>query len=84
MVFEMALQLRAAGESVERLTLLDGSHSYVAAHTHKHKEKLQQNSLPQIETEALCAFVLQFIPADYNKVSYHSPGFDPYPLNDHQ
>ena len=68
MAFEMALLLQTASCGVKCLTLLDGSHSYVAAHTGKYKEKLTPGNEAQAESEALCAFVLQFAAVDYSKV----------------
>ena len=58
--FEMALQLQAENVEVE-LVLLDGSHAYVAAHTEQRRGTASED-----ETEAMCAFVLQFCPGlDY-------------------
>ena len=68
----MALQLVAAGERVERLYLLDGSHRYVAAHTMGHKEKFEEDKLAEGETEAMCAFLLQFINIDYMQVGHNN------------
>ena len=67
-VFEMALQLERAGQHMESLVLLDGSHSYVAAHTQLYKERLTPGDETQAECEALCAFMVQFMTIDYKKV----------------
>ena len=55
-------------ESLGSLNLLDGSHSYVAAHTIHYKNKIK-GDMARAETEAMCAFLNQFMPIDYNKVS---------------
>ena len=47
---------------------MDGSHSYVAAHTIHYKNKIK-GDMARAETEAMCAFLNQFMPIDYNKVS---------------
>ena len=61
--FEMALQLQGAGKAV-KLSLLDGSHAYVAAHTEE-----RRGTEAEDETEALCAFILQFCPTmDYKEL----------------
>ena len=46
---------------------MDGSHSYVAAHTIQYKTKIK-GDMARAETEAMCAFLNQFMPIDYNKV----------------
>ena len=66
--FEMALQLERAGQHLESLVLLDGSHSYVAAHTQLYKEKLTTGDEAQAESEALCAFMVQFMTINYKRV----------------
>ena len=55
-------------DSLGSLNLLDGSHSYVAAHTIHYKNKIK-GDMARAETEAMCAFLNQFMPIDYNKVS---------------
>jgi len=65
--FEMALQLEAES-TLGSLTLLDGSHSYVAAHTAQYKSKNKED-MGRAETDAMCAFLNQLIPIDYNKLS---------------
>lgn len=65
---EMALQLVTSGEVVDRLFLLDGSHRFVAAHTVGHKDKFGEDKMAEGETEAMCAFLLQFIRIDYMQV----------------
>ena len=65
--FEMCLQLELSNTPVAALSLLDGSHAYVAAHTGRYKAKLRDTAREQ--SEALCAFTLQFTPVDYNNVS---------------
>jgi fatty acid synthase len=71
---EMALQLQqrqaASGDSdsssnshdhVTSLTLLDGSHSFVAAYTGRTKERLSLGvDTARTETEAVCAFISQW------------------------
>merc|ERR1712032_971781 len=65
--FEMSLQLEDK-DSLGSLNLLDGSHSYVAAHTIHYKNKIK-GDMARAETEAMCAFLNQFMPIDYNKLS---------------
>ena len=61
--FEMALQLQQRKEDVE-LSLLDGSHAYITAHT-----ALKRGTASEEESKALCAFILQFCPMlDYKEV----------------
>lgn len=70
---EMALQLQQYNSDrpdiVQSLVLLDGSHLYVNAHTDSHRAKLTPGHRGQEETEAMCAFVQQFMSIDYNRVS---------------
>ena len=67
--FEMALQLqKEAEDSVKALTLLDGSHLYVASHTAHYKAKLTEGRKLEEESEALLAFITQFTLVDYTKV----------------
>ena len=54
--FEMACLL---GEKVLSLSLLDGSHSYVAAHVDSYKNKFSLEDKSQTESEALYTFVQQ-------------------------
>ena len=68
--FEMCLQLESAGDPVGSIGLLDGSHSYVAAHTGHYKSKLTPGDTAREESEALCAFTLQFTAVDYVKVHH--------------
>ena len=69
--FEMALQLQAVqSDSVEKLYLLDGSHSYVAAHTALYKAKLSPGDSTQAHIEAMIAFMYQFSDIDYIKVTH--------------
>lgn len=63
--FEMALQLEKAGDKVE-LTLLDGSHSYVASHTGSYRANHADLSP---EADALTYFTLLFRDLDYAKVT---------------
>ena len=65
---EMSLQLQQQGSEVEQLLMLDGSHLYTTAHIQKYKEKLTPGNRTEAETEAMCAFLHQFIDIDYNKV----------------
>lgn len=65
--FEMALQLEKLGERVE-LTLLDGSHSYVASHTGNYRATHAADLSP--EADALAYFCQLFRPdLDVIKVS---------------
>jgi len=67
--FEMSLQLEAGSlSSLGSLTLLDGSHSYVAAHTAQYRTK-SKNDIAKAETDAMCAFLNQLIPIDYTKMT---------------
>lgn len=66
--FEMALQLQAS-LGVEQLYMLDGSHSYVAAHTQVHKAKMVPGDMKQAHVEAMVAFMYQFTDIEYTKVS---------------
>lgn len=65
--FELALQLEAAS-SLGSLSMLDGSHSYVAAYTGSYREKIQGDE-SRAETEAMCAFLSQFMPISYTQLS---------------
>jgi fatty acid synthase len=65
--FELALQLEAA-QSLGSLSLLDGSHSFVAAHTASYISK-NKGDAGLAETEAMVAFLNQFMTIDYNKLS---------------
>ena len=56
-----------AAESLGSLSLLDGSHSFVAAHTASYKSKNKGDD-GLAETEAMVAFLNQFMTIDYNKV----------------
>uniref|UniRef100_A0A8C6P2E4 Fatty acid synthase n=1 Tax=Nothobranchius furzeri TaxID=105023 RepID=A0A8C6P2E4_NOTFU len=66
--FEMCSQLQMQHQPVERLFLLDGSHSYVAAYTKSYRAKLTPGKESEAETEALCAFVQQFSDTEYKKL----------------
>ncbi|KAM6049680.1 fatty acid synthase isoform 2-T2 [Theristicus caerulescens] len=69
--FEMCSQLQAqqnASHALNSLFLLDGSHSFVAAYTQSYRAKLAQGNEAALETEALCAFVQQFVDVEYNKL----------------
>ena len=50
------------------LTLLDGSHRYVSAHTEQYKSKMEAGNEAQAQTEALCAFAHLFVDIDYAEV----------------
>ena len=64
----MALQLqKEAEDSVKALTLLDGSHLYIASHTAHYRAKFTQGKREE-ESEALLAFITQFTLVDYTKV----------------
>nr|XP_020670313.1 fatty acid synthase isoform X1 [Pogona vitticeps]XP_020670321.1 fatty acid synthase isoform X2 [Pogona vitticeps] len=69
--FEMCCQLQAQqnpSHLPNSLILLDGSHSYVAAHTQSYRAKLTPGNEAEAETEALCAFVQLFTGMEYNKL----------------
>ncbi|XP_014669584.1 PREDICTED: fatty acid synthase-like [Priapulus caudatus] len=69
--FEMALQLQQTQRTIGHLVLLDGSHSFVAAHTRKYSARAPaERATFEVETfsEALCAFMMQFMEVDYNTV----------------
>ncbi|NXI15750.1 FAS synthase, partial [Irena cyanogastra] len=69
--FEMCSQLQAqqnASHALNSLFLFDGSHSFVAAYTQSYRAKLTQGNEAALETEALCAFVQQFMGTEYNKL----------------
>ncbi|KFZ63512.1 Fatty acid synthase [Podiceps cristatus] len=69
--FEMCSQLQAqqnASHALNSLFLFDGSHSFVTAYTRSYRAKLTQGNEAALETEALCAFVQQFIGIEYNKL----------------
>ncbi|XP_060583977.1 fatty acid synthase-like [Ruditapes philippinarum] len=51
------------------LTLLDGSHKFVAAHTGSYREHMTITEGSQAETVALCNFMEKFMPGDLNEVS---------------
>ena len=67
---EMALQLEKTKE-VDRLILLDGSHTFVEAHTVWHRNRLtvQQGSWePSAVAEGLCTLAPQYAPVDKMKL----------------
>ena len=71
--FEMTRQLENNGKSPISLTLLDGSHSYVAAIIYGYKSKMtstKEQYSEQIlgEVEALVLFTLQLYPADVSEL----------------
>ncbi|XP_042306938.1 fatty acid synthase isoform X1 [Sceloporus undulatus] len=69
--FEMCCQLQVQQNPSclpNSLFLLDGSHSYVAAHTQSYRAKLTPGNEAEAETEALCAFIQQFTGMEYNKL----------------
>ncbi len=74
----MSLQLEA-DNNLASLTLLDGSHSYVAAHTEHYKSKMAPGDMMRAQTEALVAFVLQFTTVDYSKVKHINTKLRTYP-----
>ena len=69
--FEMCLQLELSNTAVGALSLLDGSHSYVAAHTGHYKARLTPGDTAREQSEVLCAFTLQFTTIDYIKVCFN-------------
>ncbi|XP_026523135.1 fatty acid synthase [Notechis scutatus] len=69
--FEMCCQLQAQQSPTylpNSLFLLDGSHSYVAAHTQSYRAKLTPGNEAETETEAMCVFVQQFSGMEHNKL----------------
>ncbi|NXG73396.1 FAS synthase, partial [Baryphthengus martii] len=69
--FEMCSQLQAqqnASHALNSLFLIDGSHSFVAAYTQSYRAKLSQGNEAALETEALSAFIQQFIGIEYSKL----------------
>ncbi|XP_019721138.1 fatty acid synthase [Hippocampus comes] len=66
--FEMCTQLQRQKLPVENLFLFDGSHSYVAAYTQSYRAKLTPDKESEAETEALCAFIQQFMDTEYSKL----------------
>ncbi|NXD84156.1 FAS synthase, partial [Halcyon senegalensis] len=69
--FEMCSQLQAqpnASHALNSLFLFDGSHSFVAAYTQSYRAKLSQGNEAALETEALGAFIQQFIGIEYSKL----------------
>jgi fatty acid synthase len=80
---EMALQVSQSESMTEAtsgklctgtllsLTLLDGSHKFVAAHTGSYREHMTITEGSQAETVALCNFMEKFMPGDLNEVRVH-------------
>jgi fatty acid synthase len=66
--FEMGLQLEKLSERVQ-LILLDGSPSYVAAHTGSYRARRGPKKSAQDESDALAYFISLFRDVDYQKVS---------------
>lgn len=67
--FEMGLQLEKLSERVQ-LVLLDGSHSYVAAHTGNYRARHSpKQSRQDDESDALTYFISLFRDVDYQKVN---------------
>ncbi|XP_064637682.1 fatty acid synthase-like isoform X2 [Lineus longissimus] len=64
--FEMSIQLKAVKSDVESLILLDGSHSFVKAYTSQHQLKMVPGDSAERESEAMCAFVMQFMKLNYS------------------
>lgn len=70
LAIEMAMQLEKTNE-VENLVLLDGSHTYVEAHTVFHRKRLtveEESWGPKVVSEALCAIAAQFMKIDKIKL----------------
>jgi len=65
--FEMGLQLEKLNEKVQ-LVLLDGSPSYVAAHTGNYRARHAKQSRQEEESDALTYFLSLFTDVDYQKV----------------
>ncbi|GAB1597533.1 fatty acid synthase-like, partial [Argonauta hians] len=74
LAIEMAIQIEASKEKVERLILFDGSHNYVAAHTFSHRVKTSQLNL--LESQSMVAFSRQFIEVPYQTLIDHLVGLD--------
>ena len=73
--FEMTKQLESENKSPLSLSLLDGSHSYVASIIHGYKSKLssssktaETNEVVMGEVEALTLFTLQLYPSDVGQL----------------
>lgn len=65
--FEMGLQLEKLNERVQ-LVLLDGSPSYVAAHTGTYRARHPKQNRQEEESDALTYFLSLFTDVDYQKV----------------
>jgi fatty acid synthase len=68
--FEMSIQLKAMKSDIENLIFLDGSHSFVKAYTSQHQLKMVPGDDTERESEAMCAFVMQFTKINYADVSW--------------
>jgi Thioesterase domains of type I polyketide synthases or non-ribosomal peptide synthetases len=69
--FEMGLQLEKFNERVQ-LLMLDGSPSYVAAHTGNYRARHAKGNKKDEECDALTYFIQLFSDIDVQKVSLHS------------
>jgi len=65
--FEMGLQLEKLNERVQ-LVLLDGSPSYVSAHTGNYRARHAKQNRQDEESDALTYFISLFTDVDYQKV----------------
>ncbi|PSN28987.1 Fatty acid synthase [Blattella germanica] len=65
--FEMGLQLEKLSERVQ-LLMLDGSPSYVAAHTGNHRARYTKENKKDEECDALTYFIQLFTDADIQKI----------------
>ncbi|KAL3877568.1 hypothetical protein ACJMK2_035265 [Sinanodonta woodiana] len=66
---EMAYMLQGSEVKVASLTLLDGSHKFVAAHTGTYREKLTIANEAEAETAVLLTFAQKFCKIDPQQVS---------------
>lgn len=62
-------QSDASNSILKSLTLLDGSHKFVAAHTGSYREHMTITERGHAETVALCSFMENFVPDKIQTVS---------------
>lgn len=58
----IATQMEAAGEIINEMILLDGSHNFVSVYTGMYRDRKTIENDAMAETEALCSFVQHFLP----------------------